>query len=245
MSVLTGGPAATDPDAHRPPAAIESSHRIILARVSLLASGLFVLLLAMLHLLRPELDPSWRVVSEYGIGRFGWMMNLAFISLGVACLALIAALWPPPRTAAAWIGVVLLAMSACGLLLAGVFTTDSLTAPATERTTAGRLHELGAMLDFVPLAALILSLTLSGRGRVWHRARVPLLLAAAAAIACSAYFIYALSTQMPADGLFGPDVTIGWPNRLLILGHTLWLATAAWFTLRANSGNQDPVRHGE
>ena len=41
------------------------------ARVSLAACGLFVLLLAALHLLRPDLDPSWRFVSEYQLGEHG------------------------------------------------------------------------------------------------------------------------------------------------------------------------------
>ena len=31
-----------------------------------------ILLLAALHVLSPEFDPSWRTVSEYAFGHYGW-----------------------------------------------------------------------------------------------------------------------------------------------------------------------------
>ena len=37
----------------------------------------FLLTLAGLHLLRPDLDPAWRVISEYEIGPFGGLMLAA------------------------------------------------------------------------------------------------------------------------------------------------------------------------
>jgi hypothetical protein len=39
------------------------------------------------HFLKPEFDPSWRMVSEYAIGRWGWVMQLAFFSLTIATLS--------------------------------------------------------------------------------------------------------------------------------------------------------------
>jgi hypothetical protein len=50
------------------------------ARLSFAATTLFLVLLAALHLFKPELDPSWHVISEYAIGRYGWLMVLAFLS---------------------------------------------------------------------------------------------------------------------------------------------------------------------
>jgi hypothetical protein len=30
------------------------------------------------------------------------------------------------------------------------------------------------------------------------------------------------------DGQFGPDVWVGWPNRLEVLGYSGWLITVGW-----------------
>jgi len=55
------------------------------ARISLPAAGLAIvaataalLLLASLHVLSPEFDPSWRMVSEYANGHYGWVLSLMF-----------------------------------------------------------------------------------------------------------------------------------------------------------------------
>lgn len=63
-----------------------SALEIIAARTSLTTGTLFVLSLGSLHLLQPEMDPTWRLISEYALGRFGWLMTLAFLALAV-CLA--------------------------------------------------------------------------------------------------------------------------------------------------------------
>jgi hypothetical protein len=39
-------------------------------------------LLASLHVLSPEFDPSWRVISEYALGRYGWLLSLMFLAWG-------------------------------------------------------------------------------------------------------------------------------------------------------------------
>ncbi len=57
------------------------------ARLSFAGAATFVVLLAALHFIKPELDPSWHFISEYAIGRYGWMMVLAFLSLAVTDLS--------------------------------------------------------------------------------------------------------------------------------------------------------------
>ena len=51
-----------------------------LARMALAAVVLFLILLAALHFIEPEFDPSKCLISEYELGRYGWMMSLAFFS---------------------------------------------------------------------------------------------------------------------------------------------------------------------
>jgi len=48
------------------------------ARLAILLACSFEGILILLHFLEPEFDPTWRMISEYEIGRYGWMMRLAF-----------------------------------------------------------------------------------------------------------------------------------------------------------------------
>src|ERR671911_3020862 len=98
------------------------------ARLSLAGAAMFVLLLAMLHLLKPELDPSWHFISEYAIGRYGWIMVLAFLSLAFSYVGLFLALRSQLQTIAGRTGLALLLVSALGLIIGAVFTTDPITA---------------------------------------------------------------------------------------------------------------------
>jgi hypothetical protein len=73
----------------------------ITVRAAALAAGAAVatiLLLASLHVLSPEFDPSWRMVSEYAFGRYGWVLSLMFVCWGISAWAL--AIWPAVKTKA-------------------------------------------------------------------------------------------------------------------------------------------------
>ena len=50
------------------------------ARLAIAAAAVEILLLAGLHMLSPEFDPSWRVVSEYATGQYGWVLSLMFLA---------------------------------------------------------------------------------------------------------------------------------------------------------------------
>jgi hypothetical protein len=64
----------------------------------------FLVILGALHLLEPELDPSWRWISEYELGHFGWMMSLALFLWGGSPLSLAVAVWSSLRTLGGRIG---------------------------------------------------------------------------------------------------------------------------------------------
>jgi Protein of unknown function (DUF998) len=68
-----------------PPAESPLSHEV--------AIGLCVACVAILialHVLEPEFNPP-HLISEYQLGRFGWLMSLAFFCLGAASFALFVA----------------------------------------------------------------------------------------------------------------------------------------------------------
>jgi hypothetical protein len=190
--------------------------------VAIAGSIAFVILLALLHLLRPDLDPSWRFISEYEMGAHGWLMRLAFLCLGVSTAAIALALMPIAAGVAGCLGIALLAVSAMGMFLASVFLPD----------VKGGLHDMGAMLDQIPFAALLiqwrLSRDASRRSTSWTLAVLPM--------ATFVLFMVAMAVQLPRNGgRPGPEVLVGWPNRLMILAQCAWLIHTGWRLLRRRS----------
>src|SRR5918998_161907 len=107
--------------------------------VSAAAGGTFVLLLGTVHVVQPELDPTWRFLSEYALGRGGWLMTAAFVALAVSLLAGVVTVARSVRTWPGRVGLALLVVAAVGILLAAAFPTDPIAVPVAAQTTAGRL----------------------------------------------------------------------------------------------------------
>jgi hypothetical protein len=197
------------------------------ARLSFAAAGLFLFLLATLHVVRPDVDPDWTVISAYALGEHGWMMSAAFASLGLAYASLVAAVWSHAHTRTGRLGLALLISCAVGLAMAAIFPTDPITATADQATAQGHLHGAGAALaGLTPLAAILVTWGLS-RNPEWSAIRRSLWVATAIAWLGEGVFIASLAAMVPADGRLGPDVFIGWPNRLMIVTYCVWLMVIA------------------
>jgi uncharacterized protein DUF998 len=202
------------------------------ARLSFVAAAMFLVLLAALHFIKPDLDPSWRVISEYSIGNYGWMMVLAFLSLAVSCVSLFVAIRSQTRTIGGKIGLAFLLVAAAGLIIAAIFTTDPITASRDELTTHGTLHGLGAALGTgFPIAAALVGWSLA-RNETWSSARRSLLWAGGLAWIGFLAFALSMVVMFPDDGTFGPHVLIGWPNRFMMLAYSAWLMIIAWRAVR-------------
>ncbi len=213
------------------------------ARLSLAAAATFVVLLAALHLLEPEFDPSWNFISEYALGRYGWIMVIAFFALAVSYGALFIALQQQLRTIVGRIGLALLLISAAGLAMAGVFKTDPITTSSAAATTSGILHNIGGTLGLaMPLAALLICWHLA-RNPTWYAA--PLLWATGIAVASTVAFIASIILLVPSDGQFGPDVLVGWPGRIEILAYSAWLMVVARQALQCGSGRTSVGSFGQ
>ncbi len=203
------------------------------ARLSLFTAALFLVLLAVLHVIKPELDPSWRMVSEYAIGDNGWLMSLAFLSLALSCVSLVIALrWQVP-TIGGKIGLGLFLVTALGLTLAGIFKTDPITISPAAVTLSGNLHGLGALLGLptFPIAATLISLSLT-RNKAWVASKRAYLWMLGLAWVSLVVFVTAMATMF--KGTFNPTVLIGWPNRLLMVTQCAWMMTVAWQMVRSN-----------
>jgi len=207
----------------------ESRKRARAGRIANATALAFVAIVVVLHGAKPEIDPAWRFISEYALGAYGWLMNLAFVVFGVGHIALVMALDPATRrTWPGYIGQALLVVSGCGLALAGLFTTDSILTPPGDSTLSGQLHNVGGGMGMaMPLAVgFVTWQVLKHAG--WAVAKR--ILVASAAVALTGAVVSAVSIGVllsNSGGTFGPDVPVGWPNRFEIATYCVWFVAIA------------------
>lgn len=193
-------------------------------------------------MIKPEIDPSWRFISEYAIGTYGWVMVLAFLSFALSYVALFMAIRSQLQTIGGRIGLASLLTSAAGLTIAAIFTTDPITTSHEALTTSGKPHDLGGTLGIgMSIAAAVVSWSLA-RSQAWSLARRSILgVAGLAVIGFLVSFVSLRAMLSQSSGTFGPEVLVGWPNRLEVLGYCVWLMVVAWHALqlsRKESGEQ-------
>lgn len=189
------------------------------------AATLAVALIVLLHFLEPEFNPSWRMLSEYSLGRYGLLMRVAFLALGTSVIAVAVALWP---VAEPW--CLALVLVALGPLGAAFIDTDPITTPRAQISRRSNLHAvLGSLfiLGF-PLAAIIAGIGAASDPTVGSL----LAWAAIVPLGTLVWFIGANVRYARPDGVGGPEAPVGWPNRMNILADLGWVALAAVTLLR-------------
>ena len=207
---------------------------VFAARVSFAAAAAFLILLATLHFIEPEFDPSWRMISEYEIGRYGWLMQLAFLCLGLSCVSLVVAVRSQVGTIGGWLGLALLLISATGTTIAAFYITDPMITPKAEMTSHGNMHALGFMLGApgLALAAVLISLSLR-HNQAWISGRRLIILVAQLPWISLIATLATILILLPRNGgKFGPGVVVGLPNRLFAIACCVWLMVVAWRTIR-------------
>ena len=197
----------------------------VAAVYSLGATALAAGLIGLLHILEPEFDPSWRMLSEYSLGRYGVLMRAAFLAMGSAVIAVAVALW---GAAGPWsLGLLLVAVGPLG---AAFIDTDPITTPRAKMSRRSNVHAaLGSLfiLGF-PLAATVAGVRAAG-----NQAMGPVL--AWASIVPWITLVWFIGTSVRHTGpdvVGGPEVRVGWPNRVNILADLGWVALAAVTLLR-------------
>ena len=207
------------------------------AWLSIAATAATLLLLGSLHLLSPEFDPSWRVVSEYAFGRHGPVLSLMFIFWALSSWALCAALWTQATTLATRVGLWFLLLAGLGEALGAAFDI---------RHEVG--HGIAGLLGVggLPVAAVLVSLGLR-RDRAWmsagrqllplaHLTWMSVLLLVGSLVLMTLQFARVNGGKLPehAPRVLPPGVTglDGWADRLLIVTFCLWAAAAAWRATR-------------
>ncbi len=199
-------------------------------RLAVAATVLVALIILALHVIKPEFEPSWRFISEYSIGRYGWIMKLAFMAWAVSCAALALALRPAVHTTSGTIGVGLLLLVAASLVLAGLFNQDPVTIKPAESTTSGALHGIAAMIGIpsIPMAAMLISSSLVKTNPAWMSHRAEVMWSAHATWISLVLMAGYLMWAVPRAGGFNPQVWAGWMNRLVVASYLVWQLVAAY-----------------
>ena len=200
------------------------------AWVTIAASGAVLLLLAGLHALSPEFDPSLRAVSEYVEGRYGWVLSLMFATWALSSWSLAVAQWPSVKAIGGRIGLGCLIAAGGGEAMASVFDIHH------------PLHGLAGMIGVLslPIAAMSISVSLS-RTLSWSGARSLLLGTANFTWMSLALLVFLLMAgYMRAGNRMTRDsfAFMGWANRLLILAYCVWqMVMAGQALLRAGAAS--------
>ena len=129
----------------------------VAAVVAAAAAVVDLLVLGLLHVLSPEVDPVVRPVSEYALGDFWWLATIRTVAQGIGPIALAVALHRER------VGALLLLVVGLLKLAMPLFPVDALGTPTTS---AGQMHNLLGNLTFFlfPLAALVLFPALRRKG---------------------------------------------------------------------------------
>src|SRR5918995_2770392 len=144
---------------------------MVLALLAIVGIADFLLNLALLHFLRPDVNPVLDPISNYAVGPYGFLFTAADIGLGLAALALTFGLYlsisPPGRS---YVGLLLLGLYGVSVLLSGIFPIDV----GGGATTFGTIHNIVGNISFIgfPIAVILLSLGM-GKDERWRSFRRP------------------------------------------------------------------------
>src|SRR5829696_1623532 len=186
----------------------------LLALLAIVGVADFLLILASLHFLRPDVNPVLEPISTYAVGPYGFLFTAADIGSGLAALALTFGLYlgiaPPGRS---YVGLFLLGLYGVSELLAGIFPLDV----GGEATTFGTIHNIVGNIAFFafPIAVILLSLGM-GKDERWRSFRRPAL-----AVSFAVVLTVILTIVGSNIGLFG--VT----QRLANVTALLWMLVVA------------------
>lgn len=204
----------------------------LMAQLAMTSGALSLVALLALHFVSPEYHPSWRMISEYALGKHKWLITSFFYLWGISSVLLSLLLW---NVVTAWwglLGVALLFLSAVGEIMGGLFDV--------KHKWHGMAFGLG--VPSLPIAALLIGYNLIGseswssyRGTILissHATWLSLIVMAVAMVVMFAGFKKAgiVMDQHSAPPEKVPEGVIalgGYANRVLVLCYVGWLILIA------------------
>lgn len=205
--------------------------------IAITGTAAALLLLALLHALSPEFDPSWRMISEYANGRFGWVLSLMFAVWALSSWALLVGIWRQGKSALFRVGLLFIFLAGLSEVLAAIFDINQ------------PLHGLADVLGLLglPLAAIFVTVALT-RSPGWSVARKPLrwfahlpwVSVALFAASFGVLFLTFQLTGLKVDPQAGPTAhapagvvgLVGLTNRLFAVVFMAWVVIVAWQAIK-------------
>ncbi|WP_209405245.1 DUF998 domain-containing protein [Pseudozobellia sp. WGM2] len=196
----------------------------IFANATITFGLISILCLIIVHISNPNIRPSYRMVSEYALGKNKWLLTLFFLCWGLCSISSGLLLWDIVTSIWAKLGVVLLFISGLGAVMGGIFNIQH------------KLHGLSFAIGvpFLPIAALLISYHLIGKPE-WQNYGSSLLFSTHAvwiSLILMAITMFLFFSTLKSAGIqYGPDSPPlkvlpegviglnGWANRLLVLAY--------------------------
>jgi hypothetical protein len=207
--------------------------KIQLPKISIISGLASLACLLLLHFLSPEFEPNWRMVSEYALGKYSFVVSLFFTFWGLSSITLAVSLWKIASNKKGKSGVVLLLISGIGAGLASYFDVS-------QNTGHGIAGLLG--IPTVPIASLLIAYHLAKKEEwlpyvmpikwIAHLTWISLLLMVATMIILmngfqSAGVVFGPDSPQPTSVPDGVIAVVGYANRFLIFVDILWLIVVA------------------
>jgi hypothetical protein len=208
----------------------------LLALFTLICGGLSLLCLLGLHVTSAEFHPSWRMISEYSLGRHKWLLTTFFLLWASSSLFLSALLWGQVESGWAKFGVMLLVLSAIGEALGGLYDMRH------------KLHGVafGLGVPSFPISALLIGYHLAG-AEGWNEYAGAILFVShltwISVVAMGIAMVMMIAGFKRAGVPVGPGVSPperlspgviaigGYLNRVLVLCDIGWLLLVTWIYL--------------
>jgi len=167
---------------------------------------------AILHIVRAELNPVSHRLSEYANGPYGWMMTAAFITLGGGVMALGLTVWAGRgQDKHRWIILATALLAAVGTLLSGMFKTG-------DSDFSELVHSRASAVAVVAMVALALTSSVPFERRAVHPQRDPV----GAGLALTAAVLTLISPALHHTRWTGLSQRLLWVALLTWLLRTVW-----------------------
>lgn len=210
---------------------------VLAAWVSVVSGLVALVALFSLHFLNPEFDPSFRMISEYALGKYGFVLSGMFSTWALSTFALLFVIGSKVKDVGGKVGLVFLFLAAVGMTMGGLYDI--------RHALHGAAFALG--VPALPIAAVLITLSLA-RQKGWdkhkkllwgtaHATWISLILMAVTLF----LFIFSYTQaggvmdSTPRVNIILPEgviAVVGWFNRLLVVSYIVWVVKTAWISLR-------------
>ncbi|HEU5167009.1 MAG TPA: DUF998 domain-containing protein [Chitinophagaceae bacterium] len=197
----------------------------LLTTIALIGICLFIILIIILHFLPTGYNPLRRPTSEYAVGKYGFLMAIAFLGMSVGSFALVIGLYKGIlKSARPKIGLILLTIWSVGVLVAMIFPIDP---EGTLPTTSGTIHKTNGPITFLSLTIGTILMSVGfGSDENWRSVYQPALMLSIIMLFIFIGVIISFATGLRYEGIL---------QRLYLIIFSIWFITVTLHLRQINS----------